>query len=326
MSFEAVDEAEAGERWVALFRQFWPAYRKWFLRGGIEGRPSRLESEAALGRFMPELLPTYHKLVDLADGDDVAARFLALYRPPAFLSACSQAVWSRGPSPLLVRNYDYSPLLFEGVLLRSSWTGPTVLSMVDCLWGALDGVNDSGLAVSLAFGGSRASGDGFGIPLLVRYVLETCASTEAAEEALRRVPTHMAYNVTVVDREGNLATAYLAPDREPRISSRAAATNHQEIIRWKRYAQATQSPLRERVLLDRLAEAGLSAETFVEGFLEPPLYSSRHLRGWGTLYTAVYDPQNGAVTFRWPDEPPLHQTIGDFRELKKEIRFEAETP
>ena len=43
--------------------------------------------------------------------------------------------------------------------------------MSDCLWGLLDGINDAGLAVSLAFGG-RATREGFGIPLVVRYLLE----------------------------------------------------------------------------------------------------------------------------------------------------------
>ena len=39
-------------------------------------------------------------------------------------------------------------------------------------------MNDAGLAVSLTFGGRRALGTGFGIPLVVRYLLETCATVE----------------------------------------------------------------------------------------------------------------------------------------------------
>jgi predicted choloylglycine hydrolase len=58
--------------------------------------------------------------------------------------------------------------------------------MLDCLWGPLDGVNDTGLAVSLAFGGRPQVAAGFGIPLVIRYVLETCGSTEEATRTLRR--------------------------------------------------------------------------------------------------------------------------------------------
>jgi predicted choloylglycine hydrolase len=57
---------------------------------------------------MPELESTYDELVELAGGGDLAARFLSLYRPPPFLTACSQGVW-RGAEPALVRNYDYDP-------------------------------------------------------------------------------------------------------------------------------------------------------------------------------------------------------------------------
>ncbi len=36
------------------------------------------------------------------------------------------------------------------------------------------------LAVALAFGGRKVTGIGFGIPLVIRYVLETCSNVEEA--------------------------------------------------------------------------------------------------------------------------------------------------
>ena len=72
--------------------------------------------------------------------------------------------------------------------------------MSDCLWGLLDGMNDAGLAVSLTFGGRACVGDGFGIPLVVRYLLETCATVAEARAALDRVPVNLAHNLTLVDR------------------------------------------------------------------------------------------------------------------------------
>ena len=59
-----------------------------------------------LERHMPELVPTYERLVELAGGGDVAARMLSLWRPPGFIVGCSQAAWTRDV-PMLVRNYDY---------------------------------------------------------------------------------------------------------------------------------------------------------------------------------------------------------------------------
>jgi hypothetical protein len=43
-----------------------------------------------LKRYMPELMGTWQRLVELAGGDQTAARMLTLYNPPRFLPGCSQ--------------------------------------------------------------------------------------------------------------------------------------------------------------------------------------------------------------------------------------------
>ena len=120
---------------------------------------------------MPELVPTYERLVELVGGEDLQARFLSFYCPPPYLSGCSQAVWL-GDEPLLIRNYDYSPALCDAIILETCWNGRRVLGMSDGLFGLVDGMNENGLAVSLTFGGRTIVGDGFGVPLIIRYVLE----------------------------------------------------------------------------------------------------------------------------------------------------------
>ena len=57
----------------------------------------------------------------------------------------------------------------------------------------------------MAFGGRKVWGSGFGIPLVIRYVLETCSSTDEACDVLKRIPVHMGYIVTVVDKSGKYA-------------------------------------------------------------------------------------------------------------------------
>ena len=113
--------------------------------------------------------------------------------------------------PALVRNYDWDYRLFDGVVARTAYTGRPVLGMLDCLWGLLDGVNDSGLAVSLTFGGRPQVGEGFGVPMVIRYVLEVCGTTDEAVRVLRRVPVHMSYNVTVLDRRGPVGNGVHRP-------------------------------------------------------------------------------------------------------------------
>ena len=84
--------------------------------------------------------------------------------------------------------------------------------------GLLDGVNEQGLAVSLAFGGRRVVGDGFEMPTVLRYVLETCENTIEAVPALRAFPSHMADNVTVLNALGKHATVMASPDHPARVT------------------------------------------------------------------------------------------------------------
>lgn len=298
-TFDAIAEDEPGPKWRANFDRFWPAYERWFLRDGDHARPRYLSSLRALRTHMPELVPTYERLTELAGDSDVVARFLSSFCPPSYLIACSQAVWS-GEPPFLVRNYDYNPQLYEGVILKSAWNGRQVIAMSDCMWGALDGINEDGLAVSLSFGGRQVVGAGFGVPLVLRYILEFCTTTDDATSVLERVPVHMSYNVTVLDAAGKFVTAYLRPDQPALIRAVPYAANHQEEIEWEQHANATSTLTRERFLYAQLRGGARDAATFIASFLAPPLYSSAFANGYGTLYTAVYRPLARSVEYRWP--------------------------
>jgi predicted choloylglycine hydrolase len=301
LEFEAVEELKPGSAWRARFKAMWPAYKAWYLQEGDAARPHYPTCRNALEEHMPELLATYDQLVGLAGGGDLPARMLSLYRPPGFIVGCSQGAWTRG-APVLVRNYDYPASRLEGIVCMTQWGRRRVIGMSDCLWGLLDGINDAGLAVSLTFGGRQEVGDGFAIPLVLRYVLETCDTVAEASAALERIPVHAAQNVTLLDREGRCATAYVGPGRPPEIHAIAAAANHQGRIEWPEYARAIRTEERERRVLDLLADEALSREDFLAAFLEPPLHSTSHTAGFGTLYTAAYFPSDGRAEYRWPGE------------------------
>lgn len=297
--FEAYEERSPGERWQANFEEMWPAYRAWYLRDGGDARPDLATCRKRLRQYMPELVETYERLVELAAGDEIAARCLSLYRPPAFIVGCSQGVWKRG-EPMLVRNYDYPADRLEGIIIKTDWAGQQIIGMSDCLWGLLDGINAAGLVVSLTFGGRRAVGDGFAIPLVVRYLLETCETVPQARETLRRLPIHAAQNLSILDKSGRHLTAYLAPDRAARFTSAPATTNHQGTIDWPEYAYAVRTVEREQHLLDLLADQQVTPAQFIDAFLEQPLYNNGYASGMGTLYTAAYSPTKGRVEYRWP--------------------------
>jgi predicted choloylglycine hydrolase len=310
-TFRAIEELELGPLWASVFRERWPRYRAWFLREGEAARASYATSVRMLRTHMPELVPAYERVVELAGGGDLAARMLSGYRPPPYLAACSQAAWTRAGGPILARNYDYAPSRFEGLIWSTRMLERRVIGTSDCLWGLLDGMNDAGLAVSLTFGGRRVLGDGFGIPIVVRYLLETCATVGEARSVLLRLPYALAYNLTILDAEGRYVTAYLAPDREPIMRPFPVATNHQGIVEWPEQARATRTIEREQRLVELLEDERTDAERFVGAFLRAPVFSTAYAHGFGTLYTAVYRVAERAVEYRWPTSS-WRQAFGAF--------------
>jgi predicted choloylglycine hydrolase len=155
--------------------------------------------------------------------------------------------------------------------------------------------------VSLAFGGRRDSGPGFGIPLVVRYLLEVADTVTEATALLARLPVNMTYNLTLLDRHGASATAFVAPGLAPEITQLAAATNHRGTVPdWPEHATAFRSVDRQRSLLDLLATEP-EPETLVRAFGQPPLYNTDYSAGFGTIYTAAYRPDLGVVDYLWPD-------------------------
>ena len=323
-SFEAIEEDVVGHRWRRLWERHWPGYQGWFLRGGLSGRPSYLECRSAIRTHMPHWEPVWEQMISTASGGDIESRFLSLWCPPAYIAGCSQAVWVGRGGPGLVRNYDYSPSLLEGAWMSTRWCGQRVVAMSDCLCGALDGINESGVAMSLSFGGRKTRGVGFGIPLLLRYALEMSTTTREAVCVLTRIPVHMTYSVTVVDKSGSSATVYIAPDRTPEIVPHRGATNHQNAIEWPEHARATNTVARGEALRAALTESA-SLEDLLGAMARPPLYQSSYARGYGTLYTAVYRPQALTAELVWPDGGWC-QALGAFKEGTRIVELAAAAP
>lgn len=322
LTFSARSEGRPGEEWRERFLAQREVYRRWYLGAGEAARPSLEVCEAKLAQYMPELVPIHRALVELAGGDELDARMLSLYDPPPFITGCSQAAWVRG-TPVLIRNYDYPISRLEGVLVQTAWSGRRAIGMSDCMWGLLDGVNDAGLAVSLTFGGRTATGEGFAIPLVVRYMLETCASVEEACAVLARVPVHASQNLTLVDRTGDYMTAYVAPDRPVRLVKTPVTTNHQGTVEWPEYEHVVHSVDRESCLLGLIADPTMTAERLQDAFLEPPIHSRGYSAGTGTLYTASYYPGDGRVEIRWPSGEQWTESFDSFAALEHTEIYDA---
>lgn len=303
-SIEFFAEAQPGPKWQAGALAYWPRLRDWLLQGREAALPSAEEGRAALAEMMPELLPAYERLLALLPDDEAARRLLAHWCPPPIFAGCSVACLA-APAPLMLRNYDFDPAAFEGRVWLSRLTGRPVLASLEGVWGALDGVNEAGLAAALTFGGGPEAGRGFSAPLIVRYLLETCTTVAEARAALARLPSALVHNLALLDRSGARLIAYLHPQRPTRFEEIGTVTNHQPGAE----PPPEQDPTFSR---DRLVALRGAAPT-AERFLQPPLHAV--LPDHRTLYSVAYAPAEGGARFFWPGRE-LAQSLDRFVETR----------
>ena len=280
----AYREERPGPRWLALYNATWAAYRQWYTHQGLAARPSLAECRVALRRHMPELLPIWERLSELTKEDPLAARMLAMWRLPAFAVGCAQTVLP-GERPVLVRNYDYDQALFEGVIASTNYSGQRrVIGTSDMLSGP-PRWHERGRSRGLADFGGRPGrgGEGFGIPLVLRYLLETCGTVREAVAALRRIPVALWSML----RSPTL-TAPCNRLRGPRRTAKVSGSRRPPT------AASTPSSTRRGLLASTVSDAGGAPDTprgrrrgrHHGGKLTAPLRSLEFDAGFGTLYTA----------------------------------------
>ena len=303
-------EDRPDEAWLARFAEGREEARRWYLGEGRTEAPSAAECRAALRRHMPELMPHYDRVCALVGDDEFAHRMLSHYRPPPVVAGCSHAIWLGEDGPALVRNYDFPLDFVSDRFDATAWSGREIIAKAQRPWGGcLDGMNEDGLVASLAFGGDPASGQGFSIILMLRYVLETCCRVDEAVAVLSRIPVALSQNVVLLDRSGAHATLFLGPRRVPGVSLIRACTNHQEPPAAALTAALRDSLVRQQAALAALEDPAMTLSSLTDRFLEPPLYSRR--RRFPTAYTAVYRPAEGRVDYLWPGKR-VTQRIGGF--------------
>jgi predicted choloylglycine hydrolase len=292
--FVAAREDRPGPAWLARFHAGREEAERWYRGERSAALPSVSECRDAMSRHMPELVPHFEQACALVGKDEMAHRILSHYRPSTGTGGCSQAVWTGEGGPTLIRNFDYPLEVICDRFELTNWSGRRVICKAQRPWGGcLDGMNEDGLAASVTLGGRRVQGRGFAIILILRYVLETCASVDEGIVALCRIPVALPQNVTLLDRTGAYATLFLGPDRPPAVTRLKACANHQEAI-----AGRQNSAMRQETLVALLADPTMTLQALIAQFLEPPLYSRR--KGSTTAYTAVYRPADGEVDYLWP--------------------------
>ena len=316
-----VREDDIGAKWLHHWEKVWPSCKEWYLSQGLIRRPGYSSCMDALEVFMPELMPIYTKLKEIVGGGDIESRFLSLYNPPAYSVGCSQAIWTRDDL-FLVKNYDYGIHLFERSLFYSNWEKP-IIGVLDCAWGLLDGINASGLVASLTFGGKKNLGEGFGAPIIVRYILESCDSVAEAKAKIKNIPCHMAYNITLLDSTGDYTTAFLCPGKKTLFRKNPVSTNLQDKVDWLEYAKFSNTVQRFNFLSKKMLDPNCTKEDLVKSFFFKPLYSTDYDNHFGTIYTSKYHPKELKMNLLW-QTVALEQSFDNFVESETFIKLEYE--
>ncbi|UWQ91364.1 hypothetical protein K3727_00655 [Rhodobacteraceae bacterium M382] len=320
LTFRCLCEQAPDDAWRRVVAHGWPGWREWFTSRGGNDLPIT-EAHRALRRFMPEFEPLVEELNQATNPDESLQRFLTFWCPPRYLVNCSQAVIVDDKGPFLIRNYDLDPALNEATLLTTSWRSTRVMGMVEAMAGLADGMNEHGLTASLTFGGRINVGKGFGIPLIMRYLLQMCRDTQDAVDLLRAVPAHMSYNITLIDASGDWSTVMVAPDRPTIVRQQPWATNHQLGVEWPRHGRISNTLGRAQHLERLLEDTATNACTLHQTFRQKPVFSTNYRQGFGTVYTAAYRPLQREVQLSWSDGTTVVRTMDQVGSHKQPIAY-----
>jgi predicted choloylglycine hydrolase len=244
--------------------------------------------ERMFAKYAPTL---WEELVGLADELGISIERAALrfgndgMRPP--IGGCSAAM----TGAVYARNYDNRPRHYSSqfTLLQMSGSYASIGSTHE-LTGRLDGMNERGLMIGLHRIAKRPRFPGLSADLIVRMVLDQCATTSEAVAKLRQLPHAMQYNYSLLDANGAAAVVEAGPGvAAARTGGWLACTNH--------FQSPLLRPLNRRIAqsqqrvppLEAWASAGLSAEQMFLALNQStsPVFVHGVVR---TLHTIVGEP------------------------------------
>jgi len=242
----------------------------------------------AISRFSPAL---WEEIGGLADGLGVPVERAVFcfgnngLRPPT--GGCS-AVMGAG---IYGRNYDFGPRRYGArfIAIQPSESYASIGSS-ELLTGRLDGMNEHGLVIGLHLVRTRPRLPGLSCVLIVRIILDRCATTAEAVAMLRRIPHAMAYNYSLLDATGTAAVVEAVPGCVAvRTGPWLVCTNHFQSPLLRPLNRRAAHSERRLPALEKWATAGLGAEAMFTTLNRStsPAFHHGYRHGSGTLHTIV---------------------------------------
>jgi len=192
------------------------------------------DAQAALCTYAPNI---WEELHGLADGLKIPLERAAAQYSNARLSFPKRGCSSVMTNVFYGRNYDYSPRRYDPTLVAIQPKGVHAsLAFADRFTGRVDGMNEHGLCIGLHFVNYRPVRPGLVCILIVRMVLDQCATTQEAVQLLTRIPHGQPFNYSLLDAVGAAAVVEASPlATSVRDGRQLACTNHFQIAKLGRY-------------------------------------------------------------------------------------------
>jgi predicted choloylglycine hydrolase len=192
------------------------------------------------------------------------------------------------------RNYDFRPRHYGARIALVQPAGSFAsVGASERLTGRLDGMNEHGVIIGLHRVRISPRLPGFSSVVIVRMVLDQCATTADAVALLRRLPHAMGYNYSLLDANGVAAVVEAVPGSVAvRTGAWLACTNHfqspllRPLNRRPAHSQGRLPPLEAWAA----ARAGAEELFMALNRSTSPAFHHGYQRGAGTLHTIVGEP------------------------------------
>jgi predicted choloylglycine hydrolase len=128
---------------------------------------------------------------------------------------CTAFCFIHNNSIVYGRNNDLPPFLkkVSKSILYELQNGYSFIGNTSSMINLEEGLNEYGLAVAMTFLVPTVIVPGMNSVFLVRYLLEKCASTEGAINALQSLPIASPCNIILADKTGDMAVAECTPEK-----------------------------------------------------------------------------------------------------------------
>jgi predicted choloylglycine hydrolase len=206
---------EVGRRQAEILKKEDPHASEWFMSARTDPRRLGFGSFEELQAFYEECCPGItDEIMGFADGLGADPSTLQLYNPPIYQPAsCSQfAVLSSVTDDGHVyvgRSHEFNHNENDFRLCTVRIKGKIKhLGFTEFLLGRDDGINDHGLCVTFAGGGTfkrEPTERGFNFFLVTRTLLDNCRTVAESVERLKRIPISGYWNFLITDRNSNAA-------------------------------------------------------------------------------------------------------------------------